>query len=66
MSTFNGEPEANARAEQVQFENKKNRTKDSYKYKDKDKKDKKVDGLARRRTKTEAVRHKRDISNAGR
>jgi hypothetical protein len=29
MSTFEGEPEANARAEQVQFENIKNRTKES-------------------------------------
>ncbi len=32
MSTFKGEPEANARANQAQFENIKNRTKDSYKY----------------------------------
>jgi hypothetical protein len=49
MSTFKGDPETNAWAEQVQFENIKNRTKDSYKYMDKDTKDKKVDGLVRRR-----------------
>ncbi len=48
MSTCKREPEAFARAEQVQFENIKNRSKASYKYKDKNKKDKKMDGLVRR------------------
>jgi hypothetical protein len=31
MITFNGEPESNARAEQLQFENTKNGKKDAYK-----------------------------------
>jgi hypothetical protein len=38
MSTFEGEPEANARAEQEQFENIKNRSKDSYRYRTRTKK----------------------------